>query len=123
VRGFLLVFALIGILVRGAIPAGWMPSHERAFAITICAGVDTHVVWLDAAGKLHNQQPTKKDSPDKEPCAFASAALAGNLFDAGNVEFASASHPQSEAIVAHAVTIGQGLAAPPPPATGPPVLI
>jgi hypothetical protein len=123
VNRLLLTIALIGIVFRGLIPMGWMPTGERGFEITICAGVDTHTVWLDSKGKLHKQDPSKKDAPKAEPCAFAALSMATNLapFDAPIFSQIGATAPQRHP--GYLVSIGNGLAAPPPPATGPPILI
>jgi hypothetical protein len=119
----LIAIALIAIAVRGLIPMGWMPTGERGFAITICAGVDTHKVWLDSKGKLHKQDPSKKAAPDPEPCAFGAMAMAADL-PAHSAPAFAAMRPAAVMLPPDYLTsVGRGLAAPPPPATGPPILI
>jgi hypothetical protein len=118
----LILVAMIGIVARGVIPAGWMPTGERAFAIAICTGVDTHTVWLDSKGKLHKQDPDRQPVPDSEPCAFTALAMAVGLPDAFVVSAALGGDQESHVVPGHRATVGRGLAAPPPPATGPPLL-
>jgi hypothetical protein len=126
-RHFALTMIFIALAIRAAVPAGWMPSSERAFALTVCTGIETSTVWIDANGEIHKSDPSKQggehDNSEHEPCAFAGAALALHIPD--NIALATprvsfATRPGSSP---SAVTIGQGLAAPPPPATGPPSLI
>jgi hypothetical protein len=123
VNRVLLLFALIAIAARGIIPAGWMPTGERSFEISICTGMEMQKAWLDSEGKVHKQDPTKKDAREKQPCAFSGLAMATPFAGAVAVP-----HPAVPLGAAHdgknqLVSIGRGLAAPPPPATGPPSLI
>jgi hypothetical protein len=113
---------LVAVAVRGLIPMGWMPTGERGFEITICAGVDTHKVWLDSDGKLHQQDPSKKPVPDLEPCAFGALAMAAVISDIGASDIPPAKMAVALGRSEYLVSIGRGLAAPPPPATGPPIL-
>jgi hypothetical protein len=123
VNRLLVAIALIAVAVRGLIPTGWMPTGERAFEITVCAGADTHKVWLDSKGKLHKQDPSKRDAPDPEPCAFSAISMAAALPNIDAQDFAYAPPSALHAQPSYLVSIGNGLAAPPPPATGPPILI
>jgi hypothetical protein len=99
-KRFALLLVALALAVRLAVPTGWMPG-EKTFQLTLCTGVDTETVWMDSKGKLHNQKPHGGEGGEKQPCApFVSAGFA---------------RPE--------VTVGRGLAAPPPPQTGPPILI
>jgi hypothetical protein len=114
---------VLALAVRVVIPSGFMPSSERGFALTICTGMDTQTVWMDSKGKLHKEDPSKGKSVEHSPCAFAGAAVADTVRTA---HFESAlSHITSAVTVfsASEVSVGTGLAAPPPPATGPPSYI
>jgi hypothetical protein len=111
---------LMALAMRVLVPSGWMPTTERGFALTICTGVDTQTIWMDSKGKLHKEDPTKGDAVEHSPCAFAGAppALAANADMA-----VAAIAPQPRIVpsfVWQDVTVGHGLAAPPPPAIGPP---
>ena len=119
-RKFAAVFILMALAMRVIIPSGYMPSSERGFALTICAGMDTQTVWMDKSGKLHKEDPSKGKSVEHQPCAFAGAALTAD-FPATAMQVAMA--PVALAIPVFAkreVSVGAGLAAPPPPAIGPP---
>lgn len=119
--------ALLGLalLSRGFVPAGWMPTGEQAFAVTICTGMDMQTVWMDRDGGVHKSDPSKKnhDGGSAQDCAFAGFGTVAVAADADYAvrlgSFAEVEPAQSSALT----TIGQGLAAPPPPSTGPPVLI
>jgi hypothetical protein len=123
VNRLLLIIALIGIAFRGLIPMGWMPTGERGFEIIICTGVDTQKVWLDAKGNLHKQDPSKKDGPKSQPCAFGASSTVANLPLIAEPDFIQSAPLTSPIQPNHLVSVGKGLAAPPPPATGPPILI
>lgn len=109
--------------MRIIIPSGFMPSAERGFALTICTGMDTQTVWMDKSGKLHKEDPSKGKSVEHQPCSFAGIATAAEL-PATDAQIAMA--PEAPAIPGFAkreVSVGLGLAAPPPPAIGPPSYI
>jgi hypothetical protein len=124
VSRLLLTFALVAVLVRGIIPTGWMPSTDRAFAITVCTGTASETVWLDMKGALHKQDPAKKERDTKsEPCTFAGMAVASGLPIMPTVIGPLVGKDSLVAHLPSPAAIGQGLAAPPPPARGPPHLI
>lgn len=114
---------MLALAMRVLLPAGFMPSAERGFALTICTGTDTQTVWMDTSGTLHKEDPAKGKSVDHQPCAFAGVAIA---LDNPATEDHVAMAPVAPAIAVFAkrdVSVGAGLAAPPPPAIGPPSLI
>jgi hypothetical protein len=122
-RSFAAVFVLMALAMRVIIPSGYMPSSERGFALTICAGMDTKTVWMDKSGKLHKEDPSIGKSVEHQPCAFAGAAITAD-FPATAFQIDMA--PVALAVPVFAkreVSIGSGLAAPPPPAIGPPSYI
>ena len=111
---------LLALALRVIIPSGFMPSSERGFALTICTGMDTQTVWMDKSGKLHKEDPSKGKSVEHQPCAFAGTAMAADMPAA---DFQVAMAPVALAIPVFAkreISVGSGLAAPPPPAIGPP---
>ena len=111
---------LLALALRVIIPSGFMPSSERGFALTICTGMDTQTVWMDKSGKLHKADPSKGKSVEHQPCAFAGTAMAADMPAA---DFQVAMAPVALAIPVFAkreISVGSGLAAPPPPAIGPP---
>jgi hypothetical protein len=114
---------VLALALRVVIPSGWMPSTDHGFALTICTGLDTQTVWMDSKGKLHKENPAKGRLVDHQPCAFAGAAMASDI---PTGDFQSAMPPVAIAAPVSAiteVTVGRGLAAPPPPAIGPPSYI
>ena len=122
-RKFAAVFILMALAMRVIIPSGYMPSSERGFALTICAGMDSQTVWMDKSGKLHKEDPSKGKSVEHQPCAFAGAAIAAD-FPANSLQIAMPPVALVAPVFAkREVSIGAGLAAPPPPAIGPPSYI
>jgi hypothetical protein len=119
-RNIAAALIVLALALRVIIPSGFMPSSERGFALTICTGMDTQTVWMDKSGKLHKEDPSKGKSVEHQPCAFAGAAMAADVLSA---DFQVAMAPVALAIPVFAkreVSVGNGLAAPPPPAIGPP---
>lgn len=114
---------VLALAVRIVIPSGWMPSSERGFALTICTGMDVQTIWMDSKGKLHKDDPSKGKSVEHSPCAFA-----GDTVASANAHFdESAALPHIALAVSIfarlSISVGTGLAAPPPPAIGPPSYI
>lgn len=125
--------ALLALLVRAIVPSGFMlasaeTSQGRYLTVEFCEGHHAkQVIDLDT-GKLVDLSKSKapeksKSSKDKAPpCVFGGAA-----HFAAPVAFAElVSFPAEQAAVVHAaldVRPGEGIAAPPPPSTGPPQAI
>ncbi|MBL0925788.1 MAG: hypothetical protein IBJ12_15155 [Sphingomonadaceae bacterium] len=121
-KHFTLFWAVLALAARVLVPAGFMPASDRAFALTVCTGVDTQTIWMDRKGGLHKENPQKHEQRDHKPCAFAGGG------DVASIAFTAADRAEmvSPTILSPKISvpaIGQGLAAPPPPQTGPPVLI
>lgn len=118
----MLAFIALALLMRIAFPSGWMPSFaDGAVQISVCSGNGQTVMWLDKSGKTHKSDPSG-EGHENTPCTFASVG------PALPVPFAVRAFPQLIERVAYAgyaetVSVGRGLAAPPPPQTGPPILI
>ncbi len=115
---------LLALLLAGRLvaPAGWMPvAAERGIAFVLCSSEGPAPVWLDAAGKLHKGKQDGAGHKAAESCPFG--ALSAPLDFAGGPVLAAPLAPVAHNIAgrAAAVAIGRGLAAPPPPATGPPL--
>ena len=119
----LLAAVLLGKLL---VPGGWMPVQTgRGVAVMLCSGTGPMDGWVDAAGKVHiGKQPTGKaparDGGAKDPCPY------GALHAPALLDLAPETAPVLVADTAPvpparlAVAVGRGLAAPPPPSTGPP---
>jgi hypothetical protein len=121
---WLLSIMVLALAVRMIIPTGWMPSMIAGKAtITLCTGAGMVEVWVDADGKIHKDSPAKKSAND-QPCAFAGLSAAADASSYTELSLEPALPPQSVPVaVLTGVAIGLGLAAPPPPAIGPPTLI
>jgi hypothetical protein len=113
----------LALAVRVLVPAGWMPAQGQGMAITICSGAGAESVWIDADGKIHKHDPSQGSMAD-HPCAFAGM---GAPMLGGDVPPPPLLLPVPRDAIASLAqtpaTIGQGLAAPPPPATGPPATV
>ncbi len=112
------------MLVRLLIPAGWMPTTgtDGMARISICTGMGAQTAFIDRDGKLHKEAPTSGHQ-DPQPCGFGGLGLG-----IGETPALALLLPVIAASVITLVTrptmsIGHGLAAPPPPSTGPPSLI
>lgn len=110
----------MALFVRLIVPTGWMPVAGNGYAITLCTGAGMVSAWVDDKGVVHKDGKGPAQKSD-HPCTFSgfSADLASangiTVLD-GLVAFASLIIPGTN----RAVTVGRGLAAPPPPQTGPP---
>lgn len=130
-RTHLVWLGAVALLARAMVPAGWMPSAAGGFAVQLCLdglvegdAADSFRIraqqQLDAAlaGTGHRSDRSEQGQSGKA-CAFAAAAMAGP-------EPEIAAPPPPPAVIdiptpaARNVRVGQGLAAPPPPARGPP---
>jgi hypothetical protein len=128
--------ALLAMLVRAVVPAGYMLASAetaggRYLTVQMCSqhtgpaqviDLDTgKLVDASAIAKSPNGEG-KKTNPAQAPCVFAGApVMAQPLAVAKPVEFLPA-HEVDFGIV-HDVRPGRGIPAPPPPSTGPPSLI
>lgn len=113
------------LMLRILVPTGWMPviGADGMTRITLCSGEGRVVAWVDRSGEVHKQGTPKSDPRHDQPCAFSGLALA--LADAPPPIIATR-HPapiDRPAIFPASVSIGRGLPAPPPPATGPPATV
>jgi len=119
-----LLLLVAALLARSIAPEGWMPVVNAAggIEITVCNGTgpDDNMV-LSPDGKLHHKAPGKSQ-PGDHVCAFAGFGVADappTLVALAAPVFAPDAAPALDPIEA---IPGRGLAAPPPPATGPPSL-
>lgn len=130
-RRCFLALAVMALAVRAVVPAGWMtmPSADGWLRLTICTGTGpieatpamAHAMRAMSGmgpGKMHHgdDAPTHPD----HPCAFTGGVLAADL----PVLIAPPLPPRAATAIAIAgtrdIAVGRGLAAPPPPQTGPP---
>lgn len=112
------------MLVRVLVPAGWMPAtgSDGLMRISLCAGTGAQTAWIDRDGAIHKEMPAS-DHDDPQPCGFSALSFSLDVAPvfalAVAVALADVTAPQSRLTPG----IGQGLVAPPPPSTGPPILI
>jgi hypothetical protein len=112
--------------LRMLVPEGWMPvSDGHGFRITMCTGSGPMDMTMAMPGMAMHQGKAghaPQQPMQDHPCTFAHLGLA--LAEPTLPALAPPPAEAAEAIVARpfAVAIGHGLAAPPPPSTGPPLL-
>ena len=131
--GIFLPLLLLCLFARGAVPAGWMPAFtDQGVSLILCSGMaeppstqgehSGHNAHADhhQSGSSHDHSGKSKHDMAGQPCAFAAAAADLPSPDLSVVPagLVSSDLPFQRST---AVTVGRGLAAPPPPATGPPI--
>ncbi len=124
-RSVLLTLALFAVMLRVAIPAGFMMGQapSGAFAMVICSPDGARVAAADWAGQDGRQKAPADSQKHDSPCVFAGHGLADSpppilMVRPAGMVVASAAPPP----LLRDARPGRGLAAPPPPATGPPIL-
>ncbi|MET0375823.1 MAG: hypothetical protein ABW128_16390 [Rhizorhabdus sp.] len=111
------------LLVRLIVPSGWMPVAGSGYAITLCTGAGVVSAWVDEKGVVHKDGKAPAQKAD-HPCTFAGfgvdllSRVEMSVRDSA-VRLAGSTIALSIALVA----VGRGLAAPPPPQTGPPATL
>jgi hypothetical protein len=115
---------LCAFFVRMMIPSGWMPTVDGAgyTRISLCTGMGEQAAWIDTKGGLHKSDPGKKQQ-ETAPCVFASLGAALDVPHLAVPDAPVTKSQDDSGQVPVSAAIGQGLAAPPPPSTGPPILI
>lgn len=109
------------LLMRVVVPQGYMPVEAAdGFRVELCSGTEGKTIVIPGI-KLNGGQD--KHDAGKSPCDFAGAGQAAALPDVAFVP-PLAPQPQAPTLSAPRAILapGRGLAAPPPPATGPPFL-
>lgn len=119
-----LLLLVAALLARSVAPEGWMPVVNAAggIEITVCNGTgpdDAMVLAPD--GKLHHKAPGK-GQPGDHACAFSGLGIADATPTLIALAAPIASPDAAPALGPIESAPGRGLAAPPPPATGPPSL-
>ncbi|HEY1752811.1 MAG TPA: hypothetical protein VGG29_16250 [Caulobacteraceae bacterium] len=115
-RGGGLVLVALALALRLAVPAGWMVAQDASGAaqLVICTG---HAMGREAPPQPG--QPPK--SHDDHPCAFAGHVTpTPPTLAAGAAPLATLAYADAPAPIPVDQQPGRGLAAPPPPAVGPP---
>ena len=123
--------ALLALLVRAVVPAGYMlaaaeTSGGRYLTVQMCSGHAAQVIDLDTGKQVDPSKLAKTEKPRNDqqqaPCVFGGApALGEPVSVAEPVEFLA--ERDVDFGVTRDVRPGRGIPAPPPPSTGPPSLI
>ena len=65
--------ALIALLLRGFLPAGWMPAADGGAPLVMCSVIQIADTVTDGHAGDGNAVPGKDDPRARENCAFAGA--------------------------------------------------
>ena len=129
-RGLLLALLLSVLAVRVVVPQGymWASAADGSPRIILCSGFNatSGLTQIAATALAAQHDSDRRDHDGKSvdhPCAFAAANTA--------VDLASDAHPVAPQRLPSAAPVvlyrflrpGIGLAAPPPPKTGPPAFV
>lgn len=118
-RGLMAALLALVLFARLIVPAGFMPAEQNGPTFVLCTGEGTITGWIGSDGTVHKEQDKPKTTRDA-PCAFAGIG-ASLLSTAPAIAMIAAMIPVSLADGLRAPgSLGRGLAAPPPPQTGPP---
>ena len=118
--------ALLAMLVRAVVPAGYMlaeadTANGRYLTVQMCEGhiESRQVIDLDTGKQVDLSKLPGKADIKSAPCVFASvAAVSAPVTAVEPVEFIASY--DIDFGIARDVRPGRGIAAPPPPSTGPP---
>ena len=117
-RGMLALLLLLVLAMRLVAPVGFMPiAAGDSIAIQFCGG-DNGVAQI----AIDKKQPVDKHDAADKPCAFAVGAGAADLPATGPALRPPLVHAALLSVPVVALLAAPGLAAPPPPAIGPPSL-
>lgn len=125
----LAAFALFALLVRAVIPAGYMLAEAdsgsgRYLTLELCDAHEgkTQVIDLDTGEIVSLDSDDGGTDNQPQPCVFAGAVMASPPDGACEpITFPVAQEAEFGAV--KDLRPGRGIAAPPPPSTGPPSFI
>ncbi len=120
----MLALLALTLAIRVIVPSGFMPTTDAngMVRISMCSGMGPQTAWLDKSGHIHKDAPAK-DQHDPQPCGFGVLAFGAATPNAPTVESLPLFGEAATFRPSLTISIGRGLAAPPPPSTGPPILI
>ena len=113
-RAWLCALLALALAIRLLVPQGWMPNG--AGGVMMCSGSAP----VAMASAMHGGQEMPAGHGQDHPCPFAALGLAAAPPAAVAPVLPPAAVTATGRSAAHAIAVGRGLAAPPPPATGPP---
>lgn len=121
-------FALMALLVRALVPAGYMLAEAetasgRYLTLELCDAHDGRPKLVDLdTGEIIDAPEDGKSSTSQSPCVCgAFASMAPPVSAVEPIEFTTAGQVDFNEI--RDLMPGRGIAAPPPPSTGPPSII
>lgn len=122
-RGWALSILAAALLLRLIVPAGWMPgtAADGSMQIELCTGQGVVKAWVGHDGQIKDNVPSQ--SSIDQPCAFAGLSMAIAHIEPVVVMPAMLASVVPGILLSRSISIGRGLAAPPPPATGPPATL
>lgn len=126
VRGLALSLAVMAMALKVMIPAGFMagPSGPGAAPLVLCTAQGMTVVDPSDLVSHDAKDPAPGKSKSDAPCAFAGHGVSGLLVDPlASASVETVAYLTMLPLTTPEVTPGRGLAAPPPPARGPPLSI
>lgn len=119
----MLALVALALAARILVPAGWMPSADSGMpTITLCTGSGMVTAWIDADGKIHKSAPESAGKASGA-CVFAFLGLALTGLVLGFALAYLRDRVTARRIGEGFAAVGRGLAAPPPPARGPPLTV
>jgi hypothetical protein len=119
-RGVFVTLAFFALLMKVAAPPGFMiaaPGSNAGFPLVICTGHGP--LSQTPADSKGGERKTKSDAP----CAFAGHAAPPTPSVRAEILASAFVQTPQRSPRRFDLTPGRGLAAPPPPAQGPPVLL
>ena len=125
-RDAFLVLATLAIALKIMIPVGFMPDMGQRnglpFAMVLCTGDGAKVVLSTKALDTQTPDDQGRKSPHDAPCSFAAQGANAPAPMTMGVDAAQvAVHVSPDTRSMRDTSPGRGLAAPPPPSTGPPI--
>jgi len=121
----MLAILACALFLRILIPQGWMPVQTaQGWRLTLCSGTGPmrlgHADGMPAMKGMHHPPRDQSSAPPDQLCPFSSLAQALDEPPLPVLDLPRLFADVFLADLPPAVGIGRGLAAPPPPATGPP---
>jgi hypothetical protein len=109
------------LLMRILVPEGWMPVRTGdGWRITICTGIGPMPTDMAGMPGMHHRSEGRDRGSNDHPCAFTGLAMAMDEPPPLLLDLPRSIPETWSSRPALAVGVGRGLAAPPPPSTGPP---
>jgi hypothetical protein len=124
---------LFAVMIRAFVPQGFMLETDAAtgkggIQIVLCTSQGMVKALLNEDGQIIDQQSNggshdQNGGQDGSDCAYASSLTTIAALEINSISLAVDYEQQKADAIAAIPMIGLGLAAPPPPKTGPPTLV